>query len=129
MHVIEGNTVLGQDGICNPDKCDAWCCRHIAWRERAKDIDPTDIRWYKYHGVKVKRVIKDGQDMLHFLMKVDCEKLDPKTLRCTAYSTRPHSCRAYAKRPNDAFTSDNCGFYWRKLSPEEAKHVLRKRFG
>jgi hypothetical protein len=115
---IIGSEVFELSGECNPEKCDAWCCRHMLFETANVNID--DKKYFELHGCEV---VESGGKLL-ILVRKDCEMLDSLNLKCKCYEDRPKACVKYAKRFNDIFFSLDCTLKWKKVMGYKAQKIL-----
>jgi len=106
-------------GSCQPEKCDAFCCRRVQFVVKKVFDDDNDT--FRRHGFEV--IDECGQ--LRVIVEKDCLMLDTQHLRCKDYPNRPTACKVYAKR-RGILSSPHCMLEWVFISGRKAD-VIRSR--
>lgn len=118
IYRIIDNRVFKLSGICNPRRCNAYCCRFS--QMKVKNITQDERDYFTHHGCE----IKDQGNLAHVLMPTPCMKL--AGTNCTVYEDRPQICRKYARLPTELFFSPECTLFWKEVTGREAQVAIMK---
>lgn len=118
-----GNRIYKLVGKCEPEKCEAFCCRYVV--VKIPRVNADDIDYFKAHGIQVKVL---GNWNLALMIPARCKHLMDNH-KCEIYGRRFESCRNYAKRKSDWFGSDQCGLMWKPVIGREAQRGLKQLKG
>jgi Fe-S-cluster containining protein len=115
-----GNEVFVLKGNCQPEKCDAYCCRNMVFE--IPKINENDAQYFRLHGCQVE----DNGSTLRILVHKICDNLGKFDLNCYDYENRPAFCRKYAKLIDDSFSSPDCTLVWMRVGRRKADFILQK---
>jgi len=115
-----GGKVYKLVGTCNPNVCEAWCCRYIV--ARVPKNNPDDAAYFSAHGIDVMPAGKE------IVLKIPskCFHLRFDNM-CAIYGERFSVCRKYARKKLDVFQSSKCGLQWVEVFGREAQVAISRK--